>query len=223
MKITPVPINISYFDYYLSNEAALNTLSIVIITIKFIYYRKGVVLLKEKCIHNLHQARTSHIRLLNSLKLLVSGLSVDENKFKSHLSETEFGKWFYEEAMLFSMGNSRLSLDEIENTLLKFNDSFTKIYQIYFDNKASGLGGMFGLKKKASNAEVELAQRLYEEMVVLSDRLKQKLRVFESQLSSMPEEKFTDKIFISTDEPKAQETVIQEDSGTQYQFGARGH
>lgn len=180
-------------------------------------------MLKEKYIHNLHQARTSHVRMLNALKLLVSGLNVDESQFKLNLTESVFGKWFYEEAMLFSMGNSRMYLDEIETVLLKYNDHFTKIYQIYFDNRASGFTGLLGLKKKASNAEKELAQRLYDEMVIMADQLKQKLRVFESQLASMSEEKFAEIDYTPPEEPKSKPAIEQEDEGSRYQFGARGH
>jgi hypothetical protein len=180
-------------------------------------------MLKEKHLHHLHQARTSHVRMLNSLKLLVSGLNVDENQFKINLIDSAFGKWFYEEAMLFSNGNSRMYLDEMENLLLAFNDHFTKIYQIYFDNKASGLTGLFGMKKKASDAEKELAKRLYDEMVILSDQLKQKLRIFESQLSSMGEEKFAELAYTAPEEPEPLQTAEGGDDGTRYQFGARGH
>ncbi len=180
-------------------------------------------MLKEKYIHNLNQARTSHVRMLNSLKLLVSGLSVDESQFKINLTESVFGKWFYEEAMLFSMGNSRMYLDEIEAVLLKSNDHFTKIYQIYFNNKAGGFTGMLGMKKKASNAEKELAQRLYDEMVIMSDQLKQKLRIFESQLASMSEEKFVEIDYTPPEELKPKPQTEQEEDGSRYQFGARGH
>ena len=179
-------------------------------------------MLKEKCIHRLHQARTSHIRMLNSLKLLVSGLNVDESQFKPNLTDTAFGKWFYEEAMLFSIGNSRMQLDEMESLLLTFNDQFTKIYQIYFNNRSGGFSGLLGMKKKASDAEKELAHRLYDEMVVLSDQIKQKLRIFESQLSSMSEEKFEELGCTASVEPEPMQAAAAEE-GTRYQTGARGH
>ncbi len=177
-------------------------------------------MMKEQTIHNLHKARTAHVRTLNSVKLLVSGLNVDESQFKLGQTETAFGKWFHEEAMLFSTGNSRIHLEAMEATLLQLHDHFTKIYQIYFAN-SSGIMGMFGKKNKPSDAEKELAKRLYDEMIVFSDELKQKLRVFESQLSSMPEEKFAQLAYTPEEEPSAEPKI--EDDGAQYHFGARGH
>jgi hypothetical protein len=160
--------------------------------------------------------------MLNALKLLVSGLNVDESQFKPNLADTPFGKWFYEEAMLFSIGNSRMHLDEMEHLLLTFNDQFTKIYQIYFNNRSGGFSGLLGLKKKASDAEKELAHRLYDEMVILSDQLRQKLRVFESQLSSMSEERFEELGCTASEEPQPQLSEA-DDEGTRYHTGARGH
>lgn len=181
-------------------------------------------MMKEKAIHNLQKARTSHVRAINDVKLLVSGLYLDESQFKLGQTKTEFGKWFYEEAMVFSTGNSRIHIEAIEALLLQLHDHFTKIYQIYFANPSGGLLGMFGKKAKPSDAEKELARRLYDEMITFSDQLKQKLRVFESQLLSMPEEKFVE--LIHTPEPTAEvkETAAkeEEDNG-QYHFGARGH
>ncbi len=178
-------------------------------------------MMKEQAIHNLHKARTAHVRTLNAVKLLVSGLNVDENQFKLGQTETAFGKWFHEEAMLFSTGNSRIHLEAMEAILLKLHDHFTKIYQVYFANSA-GIMGLFGKKNKPSDAEKELAKRLYDEMVIFSDELKQKLRVFESQLSSMPEEKFAQLAYTPPVE-EAPASEPEDESGSQYHFGARGH
>ncbi len=178
-------------------------------------------MMKEQAIHRLQKARTSHVRAINDVKLLVSGLYLDESQFKLGQTKTEFGKWFYEEAMIFSTGNSRIHLEAIESLLLELHDHFTKIYQIYFANQSGGIMGLFGKKNKPSDAEKELARRLYDEMIALSDQLKQKLRVFESQLLSMPEEKFVELAHTPEPAPRVAETA-EDDSG-QYHFGARGH
>ncbi len=176
--------------------------------------------MKEQTIHNLHKARTAHVRTLNTVKLLVSGLNVDESQFKLGQTETAFGKWFHEEAMLFSTGNSRIHLEAIETLLLQLHDHFTKIYKIYFANNSGGIMGLFGKKNRPSDAEKELAKRLYDEMIAFSDELKQKLRIFESQLSSMPEEKFAQTAYIPIETPASEP---EEEDDAQYHFGARGH
>ncbi|HZF70663.1 hypothetical protein [Sulfuricurvum sp.] len=146
---------------------------------------------KEKSIHNFHQARTSHIRWVNAIKLLVSGIEVPEHTI--HLSPTDslFGQWFYEEAMLFSQGISRMVLEEIEILMLSLHDKYTKIYPIYYKKKKKSLiGGLIGAKNKVSEHEIELSHRYYEEIILLSDQLKHKLRILESQFMSIGDDKF---------------------------------
>jgi hypothetical protein len=146
---------------------------------------------KEKSIHNLHQARTSHIRWINAIKLLISGIQVSEDSIQLNPTDSLFGQWFYDEAMLFSLGTSRMVLEEIEILFLSLHDKYMKIYPIYYSSKKrSLLGGLIASKNKASEHEIELSQRYYEEIVLLSDKLKHKLRILESQLISLGEDKF---------------------------------
>lgn len=182
---------------------------------------------KEKSIYNLHQARTAHIRWVNAIKLLVSGIDVSSDNIALVPTDSPFGKWFYAEAMLFSQGTSRLVLEEMETLLLILHDKYTKIYPIYYGNKKKTLlGGLMGVKSKASEYEIELSQRYYEEIILLSDKLKHKLRVLESQLLSMGEEKFTlvaglsDLITSPEIKPKVQEPLDHEEEA--YFYGTRG-
>lgn len=146
---------------------------------------------KEKSIHNLHQARTAHIRWVNSIKLLVSGIEVSADTIALSPTDSLFGTWFYDEAMLFSLGTSRMVLEEIEELLLSLHDKYMKIYPIYYGQKKKTLlGGLLGSKNKASEHEIELSLRYYEEIINLSDKLKHKLRILESQLLSLGEDKF---------------------------------
>ncbi|MFY9142564.1 CZB domain-containing protein [Sulfuricurvum sp.] len=183
---------------------------------------------KEKSIHNLHQARTSHIRWVNTIKLLVSGIEVSEDSIQVNPTDALFGQWFYDEAMLFSLGTSRMVLEEIEILFLSLHDKYMKIYPIYYSSKKrSLLGGLIGGKSKASEHEIELSQRYYEEIVVLSDKLKHKLRILESQLMSLPLEKF-DTVAELT-KPSLSSVVIQQpipepvdNEETAYFYGTRG-
>lgn len=172
---------------------------------------------KSQAIQNLNHARTAHIRTLNSIKMLVSGLTMEEARFKLGQTETDFGKWFYEEAMLFRSPKSKIHLEAIESVFSQLHDHYAKIYKIYFGGKSSGFASLLGKKRKPSEAEKELAQRLYEEMVVFSDQLKKHLNVFESQLHASSEADF-ENIEIPVPEMKEPEP-----EDTQYMYGARGH
>lgn len=181
---------------------------------------------KEKSIHNLHQARTSHIRWVNAIKLLISGIDVPSDTITLSPTDSPFGKWFYGEAMIFSLGTSRMVLEEIETLLLSLHDKYTKIYPIYYGQKKKTLlGGFLGAKSKASEHEIELSLRYYEEIILLSDQLKHKLRILEAQFMGFTEEKFdeycrfTEKETIVPIELKIPEPFIDEGA---YHYGARG-
>ncbi len=181
---------------------------------------------KEKFIHNMHQARTAHIRWVNAIKLLVSGIDVDEKQITLDATHSQFGVWYYNEAMLFSLGTSKLALEDIENFLMELHDKYTKIYPIYYGSRKRNLLSEFlGGRTRASAHEIELSQRFYEDIIQLSDKLKQKLRIFEAQLMSLSDEKF-DELSHFTQQEKSIPVVVEikevfEDKGA-YHYGARG-
>lgn len=180
---------------------------------------------KEKSIHNLHQARTAHIRWVNAIKLLISGIEVSADSIAISPTDSSFGQWFYDEAMLFSLGTSRMVLEEIEMILLALHDKYMKIYPIYFGNKKKGLlGGLLGGKTKASEHEIELSQHFYEEIITLSDKLKHKLRIFESQLVSLNDEKFSfmEAMHEEATLPANEAAVLTPQNEDAYFYGTRG-
>jgi len=175
---------------------------------------------KEKCVYNLQQARTSHIRWLNAIKLLISGVQVDEKEMKPVSTESKFGQWFYNEAMLFSQPNCQMSLEEIDELLSKIYDEYTKIYLIYYGNKQGGLKGVLGFKHKVNKNEAVLSSHYYEELLKLSDQLKKKLRTFESQLMSLSDDKF-ENIATFSQEEVVPEAVKEEKRSDTYLYGGR--
>lgn len=148
-------------------------------------------MVREHYVRNMRQAKTSIVRQLYSVKLLVSGLDIKKSQFAPKLTDTAFGKWFYSEAMLFASERSRHTLNDIEETLLAFHGRFSDIYAIYYGKHAGGLLGMLSVKRKPSPEQNASAQRLYEEMVPLSDRLKQQMSRLETILKQMPDETFS--------------------------------
>lgn len=183
---------------------------------------------KEHFIHNLHQARTAHIRWVNGIKLLVSGIDVDPKHIHLGTVESDFGRWYYHEAILLSTSMSRLVIEEIETNFVACHDIYTKIYSIFFKKKKNLIGELFGINSRVSNYEMELAYRYYEEIIHVSDQLKNKLRIFEAQVLSMNDEKFityeslmNEKI--SQDNPAIdkKEDITSDDNKT-YFYGTRG-
>jgi hypothetical protein len=177
---------------------------------------------KEQTLHHLYQARTAHIRWVNTIKLLVSGIDVPVTTIPLSPADSDFGRWYYTDAVRFSLGVSQMVLDEIETLLLAMHDKYTRIYPIYYGSKKKSLfGGLLGGRTKASEPEIEFSVRHYEEIVVLSDKLKHKLRIFESQLMSMGEEKF-EHVPTLTALQAAEPACEPETSKNTYFYGTRG-
>jgi hypothetical protein len=143
---------------------------------------------KEQNIHRLYKARTAHLKWVNTLRLLVSGFDVDKKTVTPILQDSEFGKWFYNEAMQFSQFNSKIILDEIEIILESMYNIYTNIYAIYFTQRSS-VKNFLGLKSSANKYEIELSARYYEDIVKLSDQFKNRFKVFESQLLALGDAK----------------------------------
>jgi len=147
-------------------------------------------MLKERHVQNMQQARTSIVRQLHSLKLLVSGLDIDRSHFTPVLAETAFGKWLYGEAVHFSSEDVRRCLGDIEKTLQEFHAHFMEIYAAYYVIGTGRLLGLLGLKRKPSPAQKASAQMLYEKIVPLADELKKQMNLLETIMEKMPEEAF---------------------------------
>ena len=82
---------------------------------------------KEQNIQRLYKARTTHLKWVNSLKLLVSGFDIDKKTLTPLLQDSEFGKWFYNEAMQFSQFNSKNVLEELETYLAMRNMKWSNL------------------------------------------------------------------------------------------------
>lgn len=147
-------------------------------------------MVKERYVRNMQHARTSIVRQLHSLKLLLSGLDIDKSHFTPKLTETVFGKWFYSEALLFSSETSRHCLSDIEKTLLAFHTQFTEIYTLCYGKRTCLLLAVLRIKRKPSAAEKAAAQKLYEQIIPLSDQLKQQVNCLATLLEKMPNEAF---------------------------------
>jgi hypothetical protein len=145
---------------------------------------------KENFISKLHKAGYEHKKWLNSIKVLVSGMSVDKESIPLNEMDTPFGHWLYSDAMVFSTQSSKSVLEDISKLYTECYESYLKIYGVMFAGKNNGfLSGLFS-NNKASSSELLLAQKYYEELVVISDNLIKRMRTFENQMYATSSEKF---------------------------------
>lgn len=179
---------------------------------------------KEKHMHRLYHARATHLKWVNTIKLLVSGFTVDSKTLTPILQDSDFGKWFYHEAMQFSQFNSKNVLDEMETILETMYNHFTNIYAIYFTERQSSFKSFLGFKNGANKYEIELASRYYEDIVKLSDQFKNRFKVFESQLFALSEEKHKMiKLFSDEDEKIQNAPTSSDDDVSSHYYGPRSH
>lgn len=136
---------------------------------------------KEKNIDSLYKARTAHMQWLNYIKLLVSGLKLNSEPPSPLLQDSKLGNWFYNEALHFAQFNSKQALDDMEVVMEALYNKYSKIYAIHFEHKKN----IFGMKSSPSKNDLELASRYYQDIVLLSDKLKKILHTVERQMFAL--------------------------------------
>lgn len=147
-------------------------------------------MVKERYVRNIQQAKTSNVRQLHSLKLLISGLDIDKSHFCLNVAETAFGKWFYNEAVFLISERSRPCIKEIEANMLEFHDHFLQIYTLYYRKRASNLLALLGIKREPTDQEKRAAEELYEAMIPLTDQMRRELKYLIEILEKTPNETF---------------------------------
>lgn len=149
---------------------------------------------KETYIIKLRHSRTEHQRWINQIKLLVSGIDVDVKSIAINETESAFGNWLYSCGMIFSTQNIKKSVYDIEKYFKLCFEDYLKIYGTLIKTGSSGfLSGMFS-SSKPSNSDLIIAQQYYEGLIATSDKMLSCLRLFESQLLAMGEQKFEELI-----------------------------
>lgn len=143
---------------------------------------------KEMYLHHLHQARVEYTRWVGMIKLLSAGLyDTSKQAIELNALEIEFGKWFYQEAMLFSEGTCTSTVSEMEALWTEIHSHFMDIYEVCAQKQKNSF---FGIKKPLSDAAIKISTVHYHEIIMLSDKLKNALRLFEKQLNAKGEDEF---------------------------------
>lgn len=145
---------------------------------------------KDDYLELLRQARVEHKKWINQIRLIVSGLEKNRTKVPINPSESAFGDWLYSKAIAYNIANSKLVLTDIEMLFDRCYEEYHKIYAVLFKESESGiLSSIFG-SSKASTSDYKIAGQYYETLLENSDKLLNKLRLFENQLVATNFEKF---------------------------------
>ena len=143
---------------------------------------------KDTYLHHLHQARVEHTRWVGMIKLLSAGLlDTDKEHIELNMSDIDFGKWLEQEAMLFRDSTCVDTLYEVEALWKGIHNHFMQIYEVCVSKNKSSL---FGRKKPLSDGAIKISAVHYQEIITLTDKMKQTLRVLEKQLKAKGEDEF---------------------------------
>ncbi len=164
---------------------------------------------KDKYIANIRKARTEHNKWLHRIKLVVSGFEKNRHSVSLNQSESPFGVWLENEAILFSSLNTKTTLLEIESLFNECYSIYHKIYNIIFNVKTGFLSSLLGTNK-LSSSDILVSENYYEELVKTSDMLINKMRVYENQVRVNSTEKFDD-IYQEEQLPLTTETKTKEE------------
>lgn len=168
---------------------------------------------KENYIQSIRTARTHHAKWTHQIKLIVSGVSQQKDAVPVNQTDSDFSRWLFGEAMIFSTSSAKNVIDEMLDLHTQCYDTYLKIYRTLFSDQKNGILGMFGARKISPN-DLRLAQNDYEELLKISDRLLGNLRVFESQMLATPETKFDELIIAPAAETEATPTAVAESAST---------
>lgn len=174
---------------------------------------------KDNYIKQLKDARVEHKKWLNQIRLIVSGLQDDKNAVALSPSESPFGEWLYSKALSYSISKSALVLSEMEFLFEKCYEEFHKIYGLLLQERPGLLANFFG-GKKASHSDYMLATQYYEALLGYSDKLMNKLQIFENQLVATNEEKFEQAIEDAPTITKEQKKMASKPKEQRYYRGS---
>lgn len=144
---------------------------------------------KLKYITALRAARSEHNKWLHTVKIIVSGFQEDQKSIALNQSESPFGIWLNNEAILFSTLNSKASLMEIETLHNECYALYHQIYKTLLTKKSGFFSSMLNMNRPSSS-DLIVAQNYYEDLVKISNALSNKMRTFENQVQANSPEKF---------------------------------
>ena len=144
---------------------------------------------KDEILQHLRSAKQSHVRWVQSAKLLINGMDISENSIPINYTDCKFGKWFYSDAqMLHGLPNNPLeSMSKIENLHMRLHDTYLKIFNVFFGKKRGFLSRLFNKKKNISQEELEKAKKYYEELEQISKELLEEINTLERRIIALAE------------------------------------
>jgi len=145
---------------------------------------------KEKILEKLREAKSNHTKWILRAEMLVKGVKLDEDIIPVTYTDCKFGKWLYTEGQkLTVIPELKDILNKIMNYHKELHDTYLEIFEIFFKNK-SFLERLFNTAKKITPQEAQKAQKRFEELEKISQKLLSELDNLEIKILEIKNDEF---------------------------------
>ena len=144
---------------------------------------------KNETLEAIESARASHISQMEKIKALINGEKVD-NPTAVAKTECQFGKWLYNKNYNLPVILGTLFYTNVEVQHGKWHGEYTRLFNIFFQDKKQGLFAKLLGAPKIDEMELDKAKLYYSELEVTTNELLKMLDTCERRVSAMGEAKF---------------------------------
>ncbi len=149
------------------------------------------VMLKKRMLNDTHNAKIAHKRWLRRLNHLVDNLPVDIKTLPTDARKTEFGQWFYNNAIKCNqIPQLKYYVTLIDFLYREMHTSYLKIHSLYSSNSITSklLKTLHPSQPQISTKQLKIAQFYRNDIESLSKELLTFLDEFEKHLAIQPNE-----------------------------------
>ena len=141
---------------------------------------------KEQCIEQLESVKSSHLKLMESIDFVISGV---DTHYYEPLSKYEctFGKWFYNSDLAKIILGPQI-YERLEHIHAQWHQIYAKIYNLLFPKKGF-LGKL--LQPKPTPQDIDKAKAYYDDMKQLTNELVHELEIAQKRAQALSESKFS--------------------------------
>jgi len=165
---------------------------------------------KEKFLYSLYQARLEHTKWISKVRILSTGSIDDEIKKQKSFFDTPFSQWFKEKAVYLLFDNDCSSFKEIELLMQHLDSEYLLLYHITIKNREKS---MFGNIKPLTKEQVASAEKYFNSILIISEKIGSVMNEASTNISSVDEERFSFMNEESGPKEKEKEKSIKSHSG----------
>jgi len=144
---------------------------------------------KTQTLESIQKAREAHEIQMRKIKSLIDGEKV---KDPTSVAKTKctFGKWLYNEENKVQQILGAHFYDKIEQTHAKWHIEYMRIFEIFFNNKKTGLLSKLLGSNKIDDMDIDRAKLYYMELEATTVELLKALRASERRIQALAPSKF---------------------------------